>query len=350
MKTKAAAFLVASLMVACNAWGSPADEDAPAPGMLPPVTAAPGAAHVGPDVQPLVTPSATIFVSTPDCTPAYEMTFPNLIGGLQAGSSLAFVTGGTARIPLYSRSAYAISDNESPRPQDRLFFNFNYFNDVTGGPKSLDINRETFGVEKALFDGQASIGLRVPLVQTSRNLSTEFGDDLGDMSIILKYAFLNDRATGTVLSGGLVVTVPTGQSIRTIDGDIHPTLLQPYAGAALGLGDRGYVEGFSSLIISTNEHDTTLWDSTLSLGYFLYRNEGGGCLHYLVPAFETQVAIPLNHRDADAVIQYPDVVGLTAAMHVGLFHRSNLTVGASTNVVGPRPFDLGAVAQFNMRF
>src|SRR5262249_22216809 len=153
---------------------------------------------------------------TPDSTPALDMSFPNIIGGLQAGSSLAPVNGGVARVPLFSRSAYNIGDNESPRPQDRIYFDYNYFQNANGGGRlRLDINRETFGVEKALFDNRVSMGIRLPFVQTSKSFSDEAGDDLGDLSVVLKYAFVNDQFTGRVLSTGLVITAPTGKAIPT---------------------------------------------------------------------------------------------------------------------------------------
>ena len=54
-------------------------------------------------------------------------------------------------------------------------------------------------------------------------------NDFGDLSVVLKYAFINDRHTGNVLSGGLVITAPTGPSIDTIDGRIHDWHPPPFA-------------------------------------------------------------------------------------------------------------------------
>ena len=66
---------------------------------------------------------------------------------------------------------FKIADNQSPRPQDRVFFSFDYFNNLNGvvnqalgAPVSHEkVYRELFGVEKTIFDGNASIGLRLPL-------------------------------------------------------------------------------------------------------------------------------------------------------------------------------------------
>jgi hypothetical protein len=353
MIRKAAVALMAGLLLGNAAWGSePNDADPQTPSMLPAPTASLNRPIISEGtVQGLVTPSSTIFVSTPDSTPAYDMSLPNVIGGLQAGSSLGFVPGGVGRIPLISRSAFTVGDNESPTPQNRIFFDYNYFNDVKAGNNLSDVNRETFGVERTFCDDRASIGLRVPFVQTSGNDSDLARDNLGDLSAILKIALIKDRDTGLLLSSGLVVTAPTGKSIPTVAGDLHPTLIQPFVGYEVPFADRAFVQGFSSIIVPTDSRDTTLWTGTLSLGYWLYRCDNGGTtVRSIAPAVEAQIATPFDHRDSDSLIHYPDVLSFTTGVHVGLWHRSTLTVGASTPVIGPRPYEVGAVAQFNMKF
>ena len=46
-------------------------------------------------------------------------------------------------------------------------------------------------------------------------------DHLGDLTIVTKYALINDRETGNVLSGGLAITAPTSPTIRTSDGSVY---------------------------------------------------------------------------------------------------------------------------------
>ena len=66
-----------------------------------------------------------------------------------------------------------ISENQSPRPQDRVFFTFDYFSNVNGplnqrlGAPVRDIRvyRYIFGWEQTFDDGNASIGVRLPLDQ-----------------------------------------------------------------------------------------------------------------------------------------------------------------------------------------
>jgi hypothetical protein len=108
-------------------------------------------------------------------------------------------------IPVF-RGAFKIAENESPRPQDRVFVTYNYYRDV-GSVE--DVHRETIGFEKALLGGRASVGLRLPFFQVRGNDAGQ-GTDVGDLSVVLKYALLDDSATGSAVSAGLVITAPTG--------------------------------------------------------------------------------------------------------------------------------------------
>src|SRR5262249_28822403 len=66
----------------------------------------------------------------------------------------------TTRIPIFSGGAFKIADNESPRPVDRLFATYNYYNNVnTFGGRDFDVHREVFGFEKTFLDGNASFGM-----------------------------------------------------------------------------------------------------------------------------------------------------------------------------------------------
>ena len=61
-----------------------------------------------------------------------------------------------------------------------------------------------------------AVGLRAPIQQTE-NFSGINADGFGDLTLIGKYAVLDNRATGDVLSAGLAVTLPTGRRIHLGD-------------------------------------------------------------------------------------------------------------------------------------
>ena len=181
-----------------------------------------------------------------------------------------------------------------------MFFNYNYYNNIgTGGGLGVgDVNahREVFGFEKTFLDGNASIGLRAPLFQTTGDSSFK-RSDFGDLSVVFKYAFINDCQTGDVLSGGLVVTVPTGEpGLPTLDGgSIHDVLLQPWVGGFLAC-DRMFFQGFSSVVVPTDSRDVTLMLNDIGFGYYLHKGEADSFLTAIIPVTELHVTTPLNHR------------------------------------------------------
>jgi hypothetical protein len=271
-------------------------------------------------------------------------------------------------IAVPSVRTFEISENESPRPQDRIYFGFNYFDNVN---KSVDerlqsdlhrlrVYRETFGFEKTFLDQNASIGMRLPLnTLTSESDIPGLGTDdtsLGDLSIILKYAFWQDRSSGSLLSGGMAITVPTGP--ETFAGshaivNIHETILQPYVGYYLALGN-GYFHGFSAIDVPTDERDVTLLHNDIGVGYFLYRSPSAcRLLTAVIPTFEAHVNDPLNHRGAFNFADpagTADWVDLTSGVTFEFRRRATLAVALVTPVTGPKPFDFEVLAQLNVRF
>jgi hypothetical protein len=279
--------------------------------------------------------------------------FGDIVGGPAIRTVVRLPNGATRSvfIPQVNRGGFKIADNESPRPTDRVFVTYNYYNNVNtlGGP-NFDLHREMIGFEKTFFDGNASIGMRLPFLQLD---GLQGVDDslVGDLSIIFKWAFLNDLATGNLLSAGMVVTVPSGDDIHGITNPtIHPTILQPYVGGIYNAGDL-YVHGFSSLAISTDSRDVTFWSNDIAVGYWLYRNkEAGGLVHGIAPTLEAHVFTPLNHRNSSGDVFAPDWVVLTGGVYIDLGKSSTLGIAVATPVTGPHPFDVEAIVSFNVRF
>ena len=287
-----------------------------------------------------------------------QTALPSMIGDLGiSGSVLNFVTStstitspnGVTRtvttrrpvyVPIASRGSFKISENESPRPQDRFFIGYNYFADVsTPGVSQFQVHRETFGFEKTFLDGSASFGMRVPVIEQGGSFGT---DDVGDLSFIAKYAFYDDRATGNLLSGGLVVTAPTGQSITLADGSsLHSTLLQPYVGY-IWTADRFYSLGFAEVVVPTDSRDVTFGAIDTGIGYRVS--------DLFIPTFEAHVNTAFNHRGLEnAPIGFADSVVLTGGFHSEI-GRALFTLGLAVPVTGPRVYDVEAIAQFNFRF
>jgi hypothetical protein len=257
---------------------------------------------------------------------------------------------------LVGAGSFKIAENESPRPQNRFFLTYNYYNGVNtfGGPQSqFDVHRQVIGFERTFLDGNASVGMRLPFLQRAQAEGNNTVDGVGDLSVILKYAFINDRMTGNVASGGVVITAPTGRDVILSNGtNIQSWLIQPWGGFILG-GDRLFTQGFFSGIIPTDSTDACLLSTDIGLGYRLYTNSNGGLLTAVVPTVEAHLLTPLSKRgvgdviNGSALVGIPDQLVLTGGVHLGLWDRAWLTLAAAAPVTGPRLFDFEGVVQFN---
>lgn len=265
---------------------------------------------------------------------------------------------------------FKIADNQSPRPMDRIYFTFNFFDALnTSINRSLGIPlynikayREVFGLEKTFLNKRASIQARFPLTQlTAQSPFVNYGfggsnSSAGDLAVILKYALYDNRDTGRLFSTGLLINTPTGPTnfaganyLRSV----HTTTLQPFIGYILPFG-RFFVQGFSAIDVPMTDRDVTILYNDVAFGYLLYQAERpDSLLRSFVPSFEVHVNTPLNHQnylDPNDPVGTPNVVDLTFGGNFFLGERSLLTLGLVEPVTGPRPFNYEFILQFNLWF
>jgi hypothetical protein len=265
--------------------------------------------------------------------------------------------------------SFKIAEDQSPRPTDRVFVDFNYFNNVNRSVNdtlgsafhNIEVYRETFGVEKTFLDGFGSVELRLPLntvsaESTIAGLGGADSTDVGDLTVIGKAVFWRDHDDSKLLSGGLAVTIPTGPdhfANSPVFFPVHTTILTPYVGFFFRQ-DRWYVQGFSSLDVPVEEKDVTLLHNDVQVGYVLHRcTDQDAWLTAVMPSFEVHVNDPLNHRGATNPadpVGTPDWVDLTAGVTFELCRTSTVAVGFVTPVTGPKPYDFEVLAQLNVRF
>jgi hypothetical protein len=245
-----------------------------------------------------------------------------------------------------------ITDNDNPRPTDRIYFGYNFYNNVgpslNPGAPETDSQRQTLGFEKTFFGGDASIGMRLPFVQ---QFGPDTANNIGDLTILGKYAFINNRQTGDVLSAGFVMTTPTGGgSAILLDGREapHSWLFQPWGGF-IKTFDRAYVMGISNLVVPTDGRDPTIWGNSLSAGYRIYNSPGDRLINGITPAAEVHVRTPLNHRDINDLVFLMDQVNITGVVHVRA-RRGVFSPAISVPVMGPKPFAVEAMCYANFVF
>jgi hypothetical protein len=266
---------------------------------------------------------------------------------------------------------FKIADNQSPFPQDRIFFTFNYFDNVNAKLNrdfqspiaNLSVFRYVFGLEKTFNNGNGSIGFRLPL--DSAHASTRGGfinqggtaTALNDLTIYLKHVLAYNRQTGDLISAGFAVTPPTGPpsfanaTFLRLTPSLHTTTLQPFLGYYFNRCGF-YLQGFSAIDVPVNFNNPLMMYNDIGVGY-LYRPQTSGMITAIAPTFETHVNTPLNHRDAYNLFDKagtPDVVDLTAGLNIEICRRSVLTLGVVEAVTGPRPFAIEAIALLNFRF
>ncbi len=263
---------------------------------------------------------------------------------------------------------FKIAENQSPQPQDRIYYSFNYYdnlNQQVNQRLNSDINhlkayRNILGLEKTFLDGRASFGLRLPI----DNLSTSSPfpglggttTSAGDLAAILKYALILDRDAGRVLSVGLLTSMPTGpHSFAGTHGirSPHNAALQPFVGFIQSYGDF-YVQGFASIDVPMNPNDVTYMYNDIGMGYYVYRsNDLQQLITAIAPTLELHVNTPLNHRNPynlkDLAGSY-DQVDLTFGTNFQIRKRGLLALAVVEPLTGPRPFRLEAIVQFNYRF
>jgi hypothetical protein len=262
-------------------------------------------------------------------------------------------------------SAIKIVDNESPRPVNRVFYTYNYWGNVNPGfnpgSPAVGLSRNMIGFEKTLFGPNASFGMRLPFITVANGFNGIGNNAVGDLSMIFKYAFLNNQQTGNLISGGLMVTVPTGNSLvidvpnvnGVIDGTVQQTftsvLLQPWMGYIWNPTPRIYIHGFSSLVVPTDSRDVTVLFNDVGVGFWLYRNQNDRFVQGVVPTWEFHINTPLSHRTEQFGITFVDQVNMTGGCHF-IFPRSTLGIAVGFPILNPRPYDIEALASYTFRF
>jgi hypothetical protein len=266
-----------------------------------------------------------------------------------------------------------ITENMSPIPQDRFFFNFNYFYNVNKDLNNffqspvvgINIWREIFGFEKTFNRGLGSIGVRLPLdtitaiprpgVSGVLPVGGTF-TSTGNLSVFLKHVLWADPRAGHVVSAGFAINTPTGPSQFAGAPYLIPTrtvYLQPFLGYYFQFG-KLYLHGFTAFDAPTDPNLPTYWYNDLGVGYYVYYSESTDrILTAFAPTFEVHVNNPLNHRNEYSrtdLFGAPDVVNLTLGGNFELFGRAVLTGAVVTPVTGPNPFDVEALALLNIRF
>ena len=274
-----------------------------------------------------------------------------------------------------------IAEGESPRPMDRVFYQYNYYNNLnkarwtspTEPIHNVELGRHTFGFEKTFLNQSVSLGLRVPFNSisaegkpfhlvpdpTTGTLVTSTADEgfdtmlLGNVSAIVKAVLCENRQTGSLISGGATISVPTASNDKIDPGMSVIAYMQPFVGYILNR-DEWFVQGFSSLTVPLVSTQSIVMFNDIGVGYWLMRNRSG-----LITGVRRRWKCTWPRRCGRVIRILP-----SSAMGCGVFDVFDMTIGATilfgnsatlglgmvVPLTGPKPFDVEVLAQLNYRF
>ncbi len=253
---------------------------------------------------------------------------------------------------------------------DRVFGSFNFYDNVNSVYNNrtdpnighVNIYRQMYGFEKTILDGTASFGIRetinsinVNSVNTAKPTGGMF-TAAGYLSFYTKYVLLANRDYNRLLTAGLDFNFPVGPaSIGGYRGAVgfRDTLIQPYL-AFLWVQNDWFFQGFTSINVATDHHDTTMYFNDLAVGYYLFRaeNPNESWLTAIIPTAEVHINTPLNNVGFNIKVpgSTPDSVNATVGATFVFGQRSFLTLAYATPMTGPHPFDNEAILLYNFRF
>ena len=348
---------------------------------------------------------------------------PNMFGDL-AGATSTFVatgapdgsgiqrTAGTFSLPIAGGGSRIgkIAENDSPIPQDRVFFSYNHFHNVfeitetplaPPGPTLIrqePIDRYTLGFEKTFYDGWTSIEVRMPFVGNIDAQLPNFGytstGNVGNLTVVAKTLLYMDYATA--VGAGVAIETPTGTDSFTRLGTTRlqfrndATHLLPYIGFVWSPGDPRwgwgsglFLSGFAQVDINANGNridvvdgnnsvlqtlgiltDQNLGFLDIAAGYWLYRDPDAPRLTGLAAITELHYTTSLQDVDRingtvngntialNSTGNRFDVLNGTIGVQALIFDASSLRV-AGVFPLGDedrRLFDSEVQVQFNRRF
>lgn len=274
---------------------------------------------------------------------------------------------GTTMVAPWSRG-FKITDDQSPKPIDRIFITSDYFNNLYGhinehdgnGLRNVQAFQEILGFEKTFFDGLTSVGMRLPInTLTASSPYPGIGGSntsLGNMTFFAKGVLWEDEETGNLISNGLAITTPNGPGSfagAPYANGIRDAQIQDFVGY-IWRRDRFYLQGFETIDVPTSANDVTLLYTDAAIGYFVYQDQDpNATVSYMAPTLEFHLNTPLNHRGAyrfNDPFGTPDTASFTFGWNMLFGRRSLFSLGFVEPITGPRPFNFELLLQFNYFF
>lgn len=299
-------------------------------------------------------------------------------------ATLSIISGITTDPSLGNVGLVKMSSGGSPIPRNRVFFNYNYFEDAPLANTS-SVNQFVPGFEKTFMAGLMSVEARFPFaatLDTDINTNGSTGSttgQFGDISVALKSIFA--QSDNWLLSGGLQLVLPTAEDIsyRVSDGGTTREFLRienesvhvmPFLGASL-IADGGlFLQGFFQIDVDANGmpvfansspfgtgtmaevgrlNGATMMYLDASAGYWLVQEpaDSTSTLTAVMPLVELHLSRSLS--DSDSVNFSPlgtvgreddfQLLNTTFGMVFEFQHNTNVSIGYATAIPGGKDDD-----------
>ncbi len=247
-----------------------------------------------------------------------------------------YVVETTVPVPGANVGFVKLTENVSPLPRDRVYFNYSFFHNALIGDLRNDVNRFTPGVEKTFADGWTSIEVRTPFAATIASSQTLDPNDpcgltnaqdveFGNMSVIFKTVF----ALGTTWAwtGGMQVALPTADDVIVRAGPSGPTVvrvnnestrLMPFTGFIWAPNETWFSQSLLQMDTAANGNPAYLanlggtgLDYVGSLEYptFMYLSFSTGYWAYKSDATRLTGVAPIMEVHVNQALQESDVIG-----------------------------------------
>jgi hypothetical protein len=303
-------------------------------------------------------------------------------------------------LPFGVGRSYKVGENNKPLPMDRIYFNYNGFQNALftqrGSPGipngffqgDANVDRYTLGLEKTFFDGNASLDVRMPFVgsfNSTDNINYAItSGNVGDLSMFYKQLLYMDDMVA--IAAGTGVGLPTGDDVNlqvfgsplTLNNDaVH---VMPYVGALIVPNEYWFFQTFLELDFAASGNELSagrqnvelgqlteqhLLEVDFSGGYWLLNNLDAYYLQGIAAILELHYTTTI--QDGDVLFlgrstfgglignQYNrvDFLNLTGGLHVQIGPLTNLRVGCAVplHTSGEnRQFDSEVQVQLNRFF
>ncbi len=267
-----------------------------------------------------------------------------------------------------------LAEGTSPLPRDRVFFSYNYFNNVALIPGGTGVNRITPGMEKTFFDGNASVEVRVPMAWTlnstipinSQTGAINYGTndfELGNVTFFSK--FILARSEHLVLTGGSGICIPTADDTKIVDpargnrtrlaiknDAVH---LMPFVGAIYTPTEAWFTQGLIQIDVATRGrevvidgnhagrlNDSTFLFASIGTGYWLHRDTNSNSyLTGLAPIFELHLNQGLQNLDSLTYTADNSGTTMLGSPTAGKVQTLNAVIGVTSQIQNNKTLTVG---------